>query len=222
MTPTPPMTPTPTPTRFDDGEAYERLMGRWSRLVGEIFLDWLAPEPGLRWLDLGCGNGAFTELLVDRCAPAGIQGIDPSEGQLAFARTRHAAGIAHFQQGDAASLPFDDDSFDAAAMALVINLIPEPDKALAELARVVRPGGAIATYMWDIEGGGFTMEPIRAALAQMGVPSPVFGAERTRIETMNEIWRTAGLESVETRRIEIRPTYETFDQFWDWNTVTLR
>jgi ubiquinone/menaquinone biosynthesis C-methylase UbiE len=74
--------------RFDDGAAYERYMGKWSQLAGEIFLDWLAPKPGLRWLDVGCGNGAFTEMLVERCAPASVQGIDPSEGQLAFARTR--------------------------------------------------------------------------------------------------------------------------------------
>jgi ubiquinone/menaquinone biosynthesis C-methylase UbiE len=79
--------------RFDDGAAYEQGMGRWSRLVGEIFVDWLAPQAGLRWIDVGCGNGAFTELLVQRCAPAEVHGIDPSEAQLAFARggPRHVA-----------------------------------------------------------------------------------------------------------------------------------
>ena len=82
--------------RFDDGAAYERMMGIWSRLAGEIFLDWLAPRPGLRWIDVGCGNGAFTELLVERCAPAEVQGIDPSEAQLAFARARPAARVANF------------------------------------------------------------------------------------------------------------------------------
>ncbi len=67
--------------RFDDGEAYEQMMGIWSRSVGEVFLDWLAPLPGLRWIDVGCGNGAFTEVLVERCAPVEVQGIDPSEGR---------------------------------------------------------------------------------------------------------------------------------------------
>ena len=80
--------------RFDDGAAYERVMGTWSRLAGEIFIDWLAPRSGVRWVDIGCGNGAFTELLVERCAPAEVQGIDPSEGQLAFARARSAARMA--------------------------------------------------------------------------------------------------------------------------------
>ena len=93
--------------RFEDGAAYERMMGTWSRLAGAIFLDWLAPRSGLRWIDVGCGNGAFTELLVERCAPTEVQGIDPSEAQLAFARSRPAARIAEFRQGDAfgASVP---------------------------------------------------------------------------------------------------------------------
>ena len=65
------------PIRFDDGDAYERGMGAWSRIAGEVFLDWLAPDPGLRWIDVGCGSGAFTELIVRRCAPADVQGIDP-------------------------------------------------------------------------------------------------------------------------------------------------
>src|SRR5215469_13985068 len=71
------------PIRFDDGAAYESLMGAWSRLVGQVFLDWLSPATGQRWIDVGCGNGAFTELLVQRCAPAETQGIDPSEAQIA-------------------------------------------------------------------------------------------------------------------------------------------
>src|SRR5947208_14495013 len=61
--------------RFEDGAAYERMMGVWSRLAGDVFLDWLAPRPGLRWIDVGCGTGAFSELLIERCAPAEVQGI---------------------------------------------------------------------------------------------------------------------------------------------------
>src|SRR5277367_4650597 len=99
--------------RFDDGAAYERMMGVWSRLAGDIFLDWLAPRAGLRWIDVGCGNGAFTELIIDRCAPAAVEGIDPSEGQLAFARQRPGARRATFHLGDAMALPFSEAGFDA-------------------------------------------------------------------------------------------------------------
>jgi len=140
--------------RFDDGAAYERMMGAWSRLAGDIFIDWLAPRSGLRWIDVGCGTGAFSELLVERCAPVEVQGIDPSEAQLAFARTRPASRLAQFRQGDAMALPFADDSFDAAIMALVIFFVPEPAKGVAEMVRVVGPGGTVATYAWDMEGGG--------------------------------------------------------------------
>jgi ubiquinone/menaquinone biosynthesis C-methylase UbiE len=115
--------------RFDDGAAYERMMGAWSRLAGEIFLDWIAPRPGLRWIDGGCGNGAFTELVVERCAPAEVHGIDPSEGQLKYARARLGTHMAEFRQGDAMALPFPDNSFDLAVMALVISSFPIPPKA---------------------------------------------------------------------------------------------
>ena len=201
--------------RFNDGAAYERMMGVWSRLAGEVFLDWLAPPSGLRWIDIGCGNGAFTELLVERCAPVEVQGIDPSEAQLAFARTRPAARVAEFRNGSAMELPFADGSFDAAVMALVIFFVPDPSKGVVEMARVVRPGGTIAAYAWDILGGGFPLEPVRLEMQAMGVeiaqpPSP--GA--SRIEALRELWHTAGLEGVETREITVRRSFEGFEDFW--------
>ena len=125
--------------RFDDGAGYERMMGVWSRFAGEIFLDWVKPAPGQRWVDIGCGNGAFTELIGERCAPSGIQGVDPSEEQLAFARTRPGARRAKFQQGDAMALPYADRTFDIAVMALVLFYVPDAKKGVAEMRRVVRP-----------------------------------------------------------------------------------
>jgi ubiquinone/menaquinone biosynthesis C-methylase UbiE len=140
--------------RFDDGAAYERMMGFWSRHVGEDFLDWLNLPTGLKCVDVGCGNGAFTELLVERCRPAEVQGIDPSPQQIEFARKRHAAKIAEFRQGDAMALPFPDERFDAATMALVIFFVPQPAKGVAEMARVVRRGGVVAAYAWTCRAEG--------------------------------------------------------------------
>jgi SAM-dependent methyltransferase len=201
--------------RFEDGAGYERMMGTWSRFAGEVFLDWLKPPSGQRWIDIGCGNGAFTELLAERCAPAGIQGIDPSEAQLAFARTRHTAGIAQFRQGDAMALPFPDHSFDAAVMALVIFFVPDPAIGVAEMARVVRPGGLVASYAWDIEGGGFPLEPLLAEMRAMGVPPirpPSFAA--SRMENLRALWTDAGIDGIETREITVQRTYPDFDDFW--------
>lgn len=201
--------------RFDDGAAYERYMGEWSRLAGETFLDWLAPKSGLRWLDVGCGNGAFTEMLVERCAPISVQGIDPSEAQLAFARTRPAARAAQFRQGDAMALPFPDDAFDAAVMPLVIFFVPDPAKGVAEMARVVSPGGVVTAYAWDMEGGGFPYEALQAEMRGMGVavPTPP-NPGASRMEAMRELWTGAGLDSVETREINVRRTFNDFDGYW--------
>src|SRR5579862_7016273 len=135
---------TDQPIRFTDGAGYEQMMGIWSRSAGEVFLDWLAPAKDLDWVDVGCGNGAFTELVVDRCAPRGIVGVDPSPEQLSYARGRHSTGVASFVQGDAMALPLPDNSADAAAMALVIFFVPNPAKGVAEMMRVVRSGGSVS------------------------------------------------------------------------------
>jgi SAM-dependent methyltransferase len=204
------------PIRFDDGAAYERYMGRWSRLAGETFLDWLAPRPGLRWLDVGCGNGAFTEMIVGRCAPGVVHGIDPSEEQLAYARTRSALqGVAQFRAGDAMALPFPDDAFDAAVMPLVIFFVPEPAKGVAEMARVVGPGGTVAAYAWDLPGGGFPYDALWVEMRETGVevslpPSP----DASRIDAMRNYWTGAGVEAVETREITVQRTFADFDDYW--------
>jgi ubiquinone/menaquinone biosynthesis C-methylase UbiE len=158
--------------RYDDGAAYERMMGAWSRIAGVTFLDWLAPPPGLRWIDIGCGSGAFTELIVERCAPAEVEGIDPSEPQLSFARARPAGRMAKFRRGDALALPFGEDAFDMAVMALVIFFIPDPTKGVVEMARVVRPGGTVAAYAWDMIGGGHPLEPMHTEMHVLGFTPP--------------------------------------------------
>jgi ubiquinone/menaquinone biosynthesis C-methylase UbiE len=207
---------------FTDGEAYERLMGRWSRLVGEVFLDWLDVPEDLRWLDVGCGNGAFTEELIARCAPSAVIAIDPSDDQLAYARTRRGAKTAEFRVGDAQKLAFDAGSFDVAVMALVISFLPDPAQAATEMVRVVRPGGWVATYMWDIPGGGVPVDPVYKAIKSLGMasalpPNPAV----SRREAMQELWEESGLKSTDTRVIRIPVVYSNFDDFWDSNTLTI-
>jgi SAM-dependent methyltransferase len=204
---------TQQPIRFDDGAAYDRGMGVWSQLAGHVFVDWLAPSSGLRWIDIGCGSGAFTELLAQRCAPAEIQGIDPSEAQFAFARARPALRETTFLQGDAMALPLETDRFDAAVMALVLFFVPDPAKGVAEMARVVRPGGTVSTYLW-IAGEGppapFTVELAAFGATVAWPPS----ADAARMEVLRALWRDAGLEAAESREIEVRRTFADFDDLW--------
>jgi len=209
------------PNRFDDGEAYERFMGVWSQLAGQVFLDWLSPATGQRWIDVGCGNGAFTELLIRRCAPAETQGIDPSEAQIAFARTRPGARGAAFRLGDAMTLPFAADSFDAALMALVIFFVPDPATGIAEMARVVRPGGLVAAYAWDALGGGSPHEPVQAEMPALGLTPPhPPSAHASRMDALRGLWLDVGLEAVETRVITVQRTFASFDDFWKTTTTT--
>jgi SAM-dependent methyltransferase len=208
------------PSFFTDGDAYERFMGRWSRAAGVQFLDWLALPAGLRWLDVGCGTGAFTELLLARCAPAQVDGIDPSEDQIGYARKRQGVAQARLRSGDAQALPYGDAEFDAAAMALVISFVPDPTKAVSEMRRVVKPGGTVAAYIWHLTGDqGFTQWPLIDALQRMGhevVEVP--GRIHSTIPALRSIFEAAGLTSIETRPIDIEVSYADFDDYWSSQT----
>lgn len=205
---------------YEDGNAYERMMGRWSSIAGKRFLEWLDLPKRLRWVDVGCGNGAFTEVLIAHCAPAEVVAVDPSEGQLTFARVRPGASKAEFRVGSAEALPQPDRSFDVAVMALVLSLLPDPVKAGVEMARVVRAGGVVATYMWDIPGGGLPTEPIYTVMRSLGLEPPHGpGAAASAADKMHAAWEKSGLVAVETCTIRVPIVYSSFDDFWEANDV---
>lgn len=207
--------------RFEDGDAYERGMSPWSRLAGQTFLEWLAPRAGLQWLDVGCGTGTFTELIAKRCGPIEVQGVDPSDSQLEIARTRPGVRNAKFLLGDAMALPFEQQRFDAAVMALVIFFVPDAAKGVGEMVRVVRPGGLVAAYAWDVLGGGFPFDPIwqetrAAGMIRLLPPNPSAGG----LEALRDLWTAAGLEAVETRAIVVERTFSSFEEYWATSTIT--
>jgi SAM-dependent methyltransferase len=206
---------------FEDGAGYEKMMGVWSRLVGDVFLDWLQPAAGAHWVDVGCGNGAFTQAIVDRCAPAAVTGIDPSRAQIEFAQARPAGQLAAFRIGDAQALPFQDRTFDIAVMALVIFFVPDAARGVAEMARVVRPGGCVCTYAWDMLGGGFPLAPLGRVLKAMGVPAPLPpSVEASRMESLRSLWAGAGLQDIRTREITVQRTFGDFEEFWSTSLLS--
>lgn len=207
---------------FRDGGAYEQLMGRWSRVAGDLFLDWLSPAQGLRWIDVGCGNGAFTTRVMARAAPVAVLGVDPSEAQIAHARRRPELASARFEVAEAAALPCEDRAFDVAVMALVLAFVPDPPRGLAEVVRAVAPGGTVAAYMWDLPNQGTPTAPIGAAMRAMGLtpntpPSP--GA--SSLAAMRDLWPRAGLVDVETTTLRVPVRFEGFDEFWNSNTLAV-
>lgn len=215
MSPAPADVPVALPFVFDDGAAYELMMGRWSALVARPFLDWLALPAGLAWLDDGCGDGSFTQALLEHQRPATVVGIDPAPAQLSYARRRVADPRVRFQEGDAQDLPLPDASVDAAAMALVLFFVPDPLHGVREMARVVTTGGTIAAYQWDLEGGGFPLQPILDAVHAEGHASrQPPSAWAAALKASEDLWRSAGLVDVQTRQFEVSRTFDGFDDFW--------
>jgi len=135
-------------------DSYDRYMGRWSRRIAPMFLDWLDLPSGLDWLEVGCGTGALTLAILDQCAPAHLLAIEPSEGFLAQVRRRIGDPGVEFRRGDAEALPVDGSSRDAVVSGLVLNFVPNIPLALTEMTRVGKPGAAIGFYVWDYPGGG--------------------------------------------------------------------
>jgi SAM-dependent methyltransferase len=200
------------------GGAYEPYVGRWSRLVAQDFLVWLGVADGSVWLDVGCGTGALSQTVLTAADPAAVVGIDPSAGYLAYAREQLADPRVGFVVADARRLPLADGRFDAVVSGLVLNFVPDPAKAVREMARVTRAGGRVAAYVWDYAG---RMELIRflwdaaAAIDPAAVeldegrrfglcqPGPLAG-----------LFEDAELAGVEVRPIEVPTRFRDFDDYW--------
>lgn len=201
------------------GESYDVYMGRWSRQVAPRFLDWLSPPSHLDWLEVGCGTGALSAEILKRCNPASFTGIEPSEGFLAQARTNVSNERARFLTGDAQALPIADSTADIVVSGLVLNFVPDRQKALAEMQRVARGGATVAFYVWDYPGGG--MEFMRA-FWQAAIaldPGAQDLAEGNRFpfctfEGLTNMARSAGLGSVDWTQIEVPTLFKDFDDFW--------
>jgi SAM-dependent methyltransferase len=203
-------------SQWASGNAYEPFIGRWSRLVAPEFLAWLAVPPGARWADVGCGTGALTQAILRDAAPSSVVGVEPSDAFLAYARTNVTDPRADLVPGSAEAVPLADDSVDALVSALVLNFVPDPDAALAEAARVVRPGGVVAAYVWAYAE---VMEPLRlfwdavtetdpdAAGLDEGARFPLCRRDPL-VETFG------GLAEVDATLITVESSYADFDEYW--------
>lgn len=204
---------------FGDAAAYETVMGRWTRSAGAIFLDWVAPPKNARWLDVGCGTGVFTELVVETTAPAAVSAVDPTPVQIEHARRKPIGQRVDFQIADAQALPFPDNSFDVVVSALVINFIPDRPKALAEMCRVGRAGGTVAGYVWDFGAERSPSGILRAGLRAIGVEPPgVPGTADSGLDALQSLFERAGFEQIATRAIDVTASFTNFDDLWRTQT----
>ena len=206
---------------FNDAEGYERFMGAWSRAVGEKFLAWLAPPQNKHWLDVGCGTGAFSALILSRCTPSALTGVDPSAQQVEHARKTIAK--ADFRVADALSLPFGDAKFDIVTSALVLHFLPDRRKAFAEMRRVGKPGAVVAGYTWNrtAEATFAPYAPMSRAIKKIGI-DPILSplVPEAAPEGLKESLEATGLHNIGITLIEVTRSFPSFDEFWQTQTMT--
>ncbi|MGZ9059200.1 MAG: class I SAM-dependent methyltransferase [Burkholderiaceae bacterium] len=201
------------------GEVYEPYVGRWSRLVAQEFLRWLALQPQLDWLDVGCGTGALTQTILQQMQPRSVTGIDASAGFIDYAKAHVSDPRVRFEVGDAQSLPMEAGRFDVAVSGLVLNFVPKPSLGVQEMTRAVRSGGLVAAYVWDYGG---KMELMRyfwdATIALDPGASKLVEAARfpmCKPPALISLFEDAGLQEVQTQMIDAPTTFKNFDDYWN-------
>lgn len=200
------------------GQPYERFMGRWSRLIARVFIDWLSPPPAVHWLDIGCGTGALSETILASCMPARVLAVDPSDAFIAFAQRQIADPRVTFRVGDAFHLPAEAHSIDLAVSGLVLNFIPAPATALRAIRQALKPDGAIALYVWDYGGkmemlryfwdSVVALDP-RAQTLDEGVRFPI-----CQPDPLRQVCAEAGLDHIEVQALEAILTFADFADYW--------
>lgn len=200
------------------GDAYGRFMGRYSEPLAARFVDWLDPPTEGTALDVGCGPGALTAVLVDRYGSDRVHAVEPSPNFRA-AIGRRLPGV-DVREATAAQLPWGDAEFDLTVASLVVHFMPDPVAGLAEMRRVTRPGGIVAATVWDLAGQRAPVSLLGLAAHELDPTAPgeehLPGAQRGQLVAYLE---QAGLDRIEQTELEVAVTYDAFDQWWEPNTL---
>lgn len=208
----------PQATFWASGDAYERFMGRWSRRIAPRFLEWLSVTPGADWIDVGCGTGALGAAILSCCAPRKVCGIDPTAAFVEAARSQVTDQRWEVRHGSAEAIPYEDNEFATAVSGLVLNIVGDKNRAVAEMKRVVRPGGLVALYVWDYAGHMQIMRYFFDAATELdagarefdeGVKAPI-----CRPGPLADLFQEAGLISIEVQNLDIPAAFENFDDYW--------
>ena len=202
-----------------NGDAYETHMGRWSKRLAEVFLDFVGVKEGEQVLDLGCGTGSLTYALAQRVQYQTIVGVDVAEAYIEHARALTDNPQIEFRVGSATAIPLPDNSVDRVLSLLLLTFVADTQAALAEMRRVARPGAVIAASVWDARGGHVTNRlfwDIASVLDPQAVVARTANYTRpmTRPGELAAAWHTAGLENIEEGILGTRMNFESFDDFW--------
>jgi SAM-dependent methyltransferase len=193
-------------------------MGRWSRPVAEAALAWLGLSPGLSWLDVGCGTGALSEVILATADPREVLGVDPSADFLATAAAQVTDPRVQFAVGDAAALPVPSDAYDVVIAGLVLHFVPDPPPAVSEMVRATGRGGTVAAYVWDFAGERqFTRYFWQAATAldpAATAQDPSRQIPLCHPEPLAILFAGAGLQAVTVQAVVVPTLFRNFDDYW--------
>lgn len=198
---------------------YEQLMGRWSRRLAPLFIDFTGIADGEAVLDVGCGTGSLTFALAKSAGLASIDAIDFAPVFVEEATRRNTDPRVKIRQGDACDLPFEDNVFDRAMALLVLHFVPETGKAIAEMRRVTRSGGIVAATVWDHYGGMPGMRMVVDTIAALSAAGRQFRGRycfqpMMRPGEMKRVFIDGGLRDVTETELMVRMDYQDFDDFW--------
>lgn len=202
---------------FAASAGYERFMGRWSRLLALELVAFAGVRDGDRVLDVGTGTGSFGSTVEARMPSSRIVGIDPSAGFIAYAQKNAKSVRANYEVGDAQAMKFKDASFDNTTALLVMNFVPDHNKAIAEMRRVTRPGGVVSACVWDYNQG---MQSLRFFWDEAVALDPAIEPKDERHMKLShqgqlaDLWKKAGLVRVQEKPLTIDQTFSSFDDYW--------
>lgn len=197
----------------DPATAYGLFTGRFSEPLAPVFADTVELTAGQRALDVGCGPGALTQVLVERLGPASVCAADPSAAFVAATRLR-LPGV-EVRRASAEDLPYATGTFDAAMAQLVVHFMTDPVAGLREMARVTRVGGVVAACVWDNAGGAGPLSPLWRAAQQLDPTARAeSGASGASEGQLAQLARESGLTCVDSSRLTIEIPFETFDEWW--------
>ena len=202
---------------FAASAGYERFMGRWSRLLAPEFVAFAGVKNGDRVLDVGTGTGSAASAVEARMPASRIVGVDPSQGFIAYAQKNAKSNRAHYEVGDAQALKFTDASFDNTLALLVMNFIPDHNKAVAEMRRVTRPGGLVSACVWDYNAG---MQSLRFFWDEAVALDPAIEPKDERHMKLShqgqlaDLWKNVGLVNLQEKPLTIDQAFASFDDYW--------
>jgi len=204
-------------TAWSDAAAYESYVGRWSRIIAPMFVQWLSPPLNLTWLDVACGTGALTSAILHSAQPAAIDAIDRSQAYLNYARQHESDPRVKFQLGSADTLPYPDSSFDMVASGLILNFI-DADRVLAEQCRVAKASAMIAAYIWDY-AGAYDYARLFWDAASAADPRAAEYDPRQRFAVgdageLRQVFARRGLTNIDTTFVDAQASFPNFDAYW--------